>query len=262
MNKPLKRRMSPPGGGWDAFILFWTGVAAVELAYPHIFVEDSEAVKIFRLADFAACVFFLIDVAWRYLSAADKIGFWKWGIVDLISAIPFITVLRYGRIISAARIILSVCTSGKGLRFFLSKQGGLHTVACSHNAFCGNHFFFSDGVALRARGRVCEYKDVFWRFVVGCGNGEHSGIRRCISGYNKWKNCRNGFNDVRGRFVQPFGGSICRVDYKRGKERRHCRFWRRGCACKKTGVSAEAAKINCIVSIRFLLCFIATLKRA
>ena len=34
---------------------------------------------------------FLIDVAWRYLSAADKIGFWKWGIVDLISAIPFIT---------------------------------------------------------------------------------------------------------------------------------------------------------------------------
>ena len=54
--------------------MFWTGVAAVELAYPHIFVEDSEAVKIFRLADFAACVFFLIDVAWRYLSAADKIG--------------------------------------------------------------------------------------------------------------------------------------------------------------------------------------------
>lgn len=44
MNKPLKRRMSPPGGGWDAFILFWTGVTAVELAYQHIFVEDSEAV--------------------------------------------------------------------------------------------------------------------------------------------------------------------------------------------------------------------------
>ena len=86
---------------------------AAELAYPHIFVEDSEAVKIFRLADFAACVFFLIDVAWRYLSAADKIGFWKWGIVDLISAIPFITVLRYGRIISAARIMLSARQRGK-----------------------------------------------------------------------------------------------------------------------------------------------------
>ena len=56
---------------------------------------------------------FLIDVAWRYLSAADKIGFWKWGIVDLISAIPFITVLRYGRIISAARIMLSARQRGK-----------------------------------------------------------------------------------------------------------------------------------------------------
>lgn len=76
-------------------------------------MEDSEAVKIFRLADFAACVYFLIDVAWRYLSVADKIGFWKWGIVDLISAIPFITVLRYGRIISAARIMLSARQRGK-----------------------------------------------------------------------------------------------------------------------------------------------------
>lgn len=47
------------------------------------------------------------------MSAADKIGFWKWGIVDLISAIPFITVLRYGRIISAARIMLSARSSGK-----------------------------------------------------------------------------------------------------------------------------------------------------
>lgn len=93
--------------------MFWTAVVAAELAYPHIFVEDSEAVKIFRLADFAACVFFLIDVAWRYLSAADKIGFCKWGIVDLISAITFITVLRYGRIIFAARIMLSARQRGK-----------------------------------------------------------------------------------------------------------------------------------------------------
>lgn len=113
MDKSFKKRIPPPGGGWDAFILFWTAVVAAELAYPHIFVEDSEAVKIFRLADFAACVFFLIDVAWRYLSAADKIGFWKWWIVDLISAIAFITVLRYGRIISAARIMLSARQRGK-----------------------------------------------------------------------------------------------------------------------------------------------------
>lgn len=113
IDKSFKKRIPPPGGGWDVFILFWTAVVAAELAYPHIFVEDSEAVKIFRLADFAACVFFLIDVAWRYLSAADKIEFWKWGIVDLISAIPFITVLRYGRIISAARIMLSARQRGK-----------------------------------------------------------------------------------------------------------------------------------------------------
>lgn len=53
----LKNAYLRQGGGWDAFILFWTAVVAAELAYPHIFVEDSEAVKIFRLADFAAYFF-------------------------------------------------------------------------------------------------------------------------------------------------------------------------------------------------------------
>ena len=49
----------------------------------------------------------------------------------------------------------------EGAKIFLSKQGGLHTVACSHNAFCGNHFFFSDGVALRARGKSANIKTYF-----------------------------------------------------------------------------------------------------
>ena len=140
MDKSFKKRIPPPGGGWDAFILFWTAVVAAELAYPHIFVEDSEAVKIFRLADFAACVFFLIDVAWRYLSAADKIGFWKWGIVDLISAIPFITVLRYGRIISAARIMLSARQRGRGWDFS-SRAGRVPRCCLQSQCFLRELFF-------------------------------------------------------------------------------------------------------------------------
>lgn len=60
MDKSFKKRIPPPGGGWDAFILFWTAVVAAELAYPHIFVEDSEAVKIFRLGRFRGVrIFFL-----------------------------------------------------------------------------------------------------------------------------------------------------------------------------------------------------------
>lgn len=31
MDKSLKKRIPPPGGGWDAFILFWTAVVAAEL---------------------------------------------------------------------------------------------------------------------------------------------------------------------------------------------------------------------------------------
>lgn len=28
MDKSFKKRIPPPGGGWDAFILFWTAVVA------------------------------------------------------------------------------------------------------------------------------------------------------------------------------------------------------------------------------------------
>lgn len=83
---------------------------------------------------------FLIDVAWRYLSAADKIGFCKWGIVDLISAIPFITVLRYGRIISAARIMLSARSSGKGLGFFFPSRAGSTLLLAVSMLFAGTIF--------------------------------------------------------------------------------------------------------------------------
>ena len=50
---------------------------------------------------------------------------------------------------------------GEGAGIFLPEQGGFHAVACSLNAFCGNYFFFGDGIAFRARGGVCEHKYVF-----------------------------------------------------------------------------------------------------
>lgn len=59
MDKSFKKRIPPPGGGWDAFILFWTAVVAAELAYPHIFVEDSEAVKYSGLPILRRAYFFL-----------------------------------------------------------------------------------------------------------------------------------------------------------------------------------------------------------
>lgn len=242
--------------------MFWTGVAAVELAYPHIFVEDSEAVKIFRLADFAACVFFLIDVAWRYLSAADKIGFWKWGIVDLISAIPFITVLRYGRIISAARIILSVRTSGKGLRFFFPSRAGSTLLLAVTMLFAGT--IFSSVMVLHfERGaesaNIKTYFDALWWAAetvstVGYGDvypvtigGKIVAMVLMMCGVGLFSLSAALFaawiiSEVRSADTAVFGGGDA--------------------PAKKTGVSAEAAKINCIVSIRFLLCFIATLKRA
>ena len=113
MDKSFKKRIPPPGGRVGRVHIVLDGRFGGGACVSAYICGGLRSCKNIQTCRFCGVRIFLIDVAWRYLSAADKIGFWKWGIVDLISAIPFITVLRYGRIISAARIMLSARSSGK-----------------------------------------------------------------------------------------------------------------------------------------------------
>lgn len=97
---------------------------------------------------------------------------------------------------------------------------------------------------------------------MGGGNCEHSGVRRRISGDNGRKNRRNGFNDVRGRHVQLSAALFAAWIISEVRSADTAVFGGGNAPGKKTGASAEAAKINSIVLIRFPLHFIANLKTA
>ncbi len=84
--------------------------------------------RILRWSDTAICILFLIDVVSRFVKADRKLQFLKWGWIDLISSIPMLDVLRWGRLVRVARVlrVLRGIRSAKYiLRFlFVSKVKG------------------------------------------------------------------------------------------------------------------------------------------
>ena len=61
--------------------------------------------NLIQLADTAICFVLLGDFFIRFYSADSKLEFMKWGWIDLISSIPAIDVLRWGRLVRVLRVI-------------------------------------------------------------------------------------------------------------------------------------------------------------
>jgi voltage-gated potassium channel len=55
--------------------------------------------------DFAICILFLADFFLQFHRAENKLTYMKWGWIDLISSIPTIQILRWGRMFRIVRII-------------------------------------------------------------------------------------------------------------------------------------------------------------
>jgi len=74
--------------------------------------------------DFIVCLAFISDFIFRFYKAKNKLLFMKWGWIDIISSIPTIDFLRWGRLVRIFRIlrILRAFKSTKLLISFLFKN--------------------------------------------------------------------------------------------------------------------------------------------
>lgn len=68
-------------------------------------VTDEEIKQVLQYVDLLVCIFFLADFIVNFTSAKSKLEYMKWGWLDLISSIPAIDPLRWGRISKVVRII-------------------------------------------------------------------------------------------------------------------------------------------------------------
>lgn len=84
--------------------------------------------------DNAICFVFLYDFFQRLYNAKSKLQFLKWGWIDLLSSIPSLDILRYGRIVRLFRL-LRILRAFRSVKYMAKhllknrKQGAFGTVA-------------------------------------------------------------------------------------------------------------------------------------
>ncbi|WP_462181794.1 ion transporter [Pseudoalteromonas gelatinilytica] len=68
-------------------------------------VTDPEVSLLLQRVDLSICVVFLIDFFVNFYKAESKLKYMKWGWIDLVSSIPLLDPLRWGRLARVVRIL-------------------------------------------------------------------------------------------------------------------------------------------------------------
>ncbi len=90
--------------------------------------------RLLLLLDNSICVFFLFEFCIRYYHADNKWRFMRWGWIDLVSSIPVLSFLRFGRVLRLVRLfrVLRAFRSVRHIinHVFINKaQGAFTTVS-------------------------------------------------------------------------------------------------------------------------------------
>lgn len=90
---------------YNLVLLFLSIYILIALMVEAFFVKDEEIKRVLQYIDFIVCIFFLVDFFVNFFSAKSKMEYMKWGWIDLISSIPAIDPLRWGRVSKIVRIV-------------------------------------------------------------------------------------------------------------------------------------------------------------
>ncbi len=106
--KEFRRQRWKPSGAWNMLILFLSAYVLLAFLIGLIYPSESEFNKFLRYGDTAACIFFIADVFLRWMAAPNRLAYWKYAWIDLISSIPNFAPARWGRLFQVLRIIRSI----------------------------------------------------------------------------------------------------------------------------------------------------------
>ncbi len=125
-NKPLRL--------FDLIILALSLYVLVALIVDTFFKLSPELSKLLNFIDNIVCFIFLFDFFYRFIKSDSKLSFMKWGWIDLISSIPMIDFLRWGRAFRIFRLfrLIRVFRSSRYLYNYVFRnrqQGAFTTVS-------------------------------------------------------------------------------------------------------------------------------------
>ena len=104
MNKPGKTN-SEKVGVFQIAILLLSIIVLGALGADTVFKLPKDISELLQTLDTLVCLLLLTDFGIRFYQAESKLGFLKWGWIDLIASIPNVSFLRVGRLVRILRII-------------------------------------------------------------------------------------------------------------------------------------------------------------
>jgi voltage-gated potassium channel len=92
-------------GFLDILIIVLSIYVLIALLIDTFFVLPTEISNVLMTIDNCICFIFLIDVLVRFFRAENKLQFMKWGWIDLLSSIPYVEILRTGRLFRLIKLL-------------------------------------------------------------------------------------------------------------------------------------------------------------
>jgi voltage-gated potassium channel len=111
---------------WDLFLAGLAVLVLTGVVLDLVLDLEQSVLWIVSVADFVVCLIFLSDFIWRFTRAKNKAAFMKWGWVDLLSSIPMIDPLRWGRALQVVRVLRAVRSASHLIR--VARRGQPFTV--------------------------------------------------------------------------------------------------------------------------------------
>lgn len=90
---------------YQIVLLFLSVYVLGSIIIESFFISNKEIKKVLQYIDLLVCLFFLMDFLVNFISAKSKLEYMRWGWLDLISSIPAVDPLRWGRVSKVVRII-------------------------------------------------------------------------------------------------------------------------------------------------------------
>lgn len=110
---------------WQVSMLFLCIYALVALFVQAVFTLSFEISALLDQIDFLVCLIFIGDFVYNLIIAKKKLVYLKWGWVDLLSSIPSIQILRWGRfarLIRIFRLLRAVRSTKQIVRFLFENR--------------------------------------------------------------------------------------------------------------------------------------------
>ncbi len=97
--------MTPKVTAWQITMLVLSVYVLGALFTDTVFTLPSETSALLTRIDNLVCLLFIADFIFSLCTARDRLGYLKWGWIDLLSSIPNVRILRWGRVFRAIRIL-------------------------------------------------------------------------------------------------------------------------------------------------------------